>query len=184
MSAPRTADELKAAVDTMFRIRAVESPPDLRGTRKIWHRGARNAELVSEIDVTGRVLRHEFTLFDEVLRWEQGRGFSTGAVEEGGARGAEQIAPDAELNVERLDRVAQALQRYEGRDRIIQHLKDLVGARSAGAPVTEPLRVVTGSHPAVELPAPPPRRTRSVVWIGVGLSLIAIALLLLVLLKQ
>ena len=178
MPPPASADDLKAAVDSMFRIRAVESPPDASGVRTIWHRGARHAELVSEIDGAGRVTRHEFTLFDEVLRWEQGRGFSSGHVSD-----AAEVVPDPSLDSARVERIASALIRYAGRDRIIAHLRDLVGARTAGAPVTEPLRVVTGSHPVVEPPPEPPRRNLALIWVGVGLCLVAIALLLIVLWK-
>ena len=171
MPVVKTPAELEAAFDSMFRIRAVESPSDARGVRKVWHRGARDAELVSEIDSTGRVSRHELTLFEDVLVWEQGRGFVTGKVL------ADGVQLDATVNAELLEVMAGALSRYAGRDRIIAHLKDLAGARES-SPV-ESLRVVTGDHPAVVALPAPRRRNRSALLIGIGLMIVAVALALL-----
>jgi hypothetical protein len=182
----KTPEELRAAIDSMFRIRAVESPPDAAGLRKVWHRGARNAELVSEIDGTGRVARHEFTLFDDVLIWERGRGFQTGtAAVAGGTRGAANVSFDLTSDPERLKRVFDALDRYAGRDRIIEHLKELVATTQQGQHPVEDLGAVTGSTriPDEVKLTPPARSTTSkgLVWIGVGLLLIAMALAILAL---
>lgn len=166
----------------MFRIRAVESPPDPSGLKKVWHRGARHAELVSEIDLTGRVARHEFSLFDDVLVWERGRGFVTGATQvEGSTRGAAKVAFDLTADPERMQRVSAALAPYQGRDRIIHHLRELVVNQKEGTQPVEDLGAVTGSNPtlaAQPLPAPAPaaRRSMALLWVGVGLMLIAIAL--------
>lgn len=146
MPAERTPDELRAAVDSMFRIRAVESPPSDQGLRTVWHRGARNAELVSEIDTQGRVARHEFSLFDEVVVWERGRGFVTGqTLAEGSTRGAAKVGFDHAVNTTRISRVLVALQKYEGPDRIIGHLRELVVALDAEANPVEDLGQVTGN---------------------------------------
>jgi hypothetical protein len=80
----RTELERIAAMESMYRFRAVESPPDAQGRRTIWHRGAKGAELVSDIDAEGRVVRHELTLFDDRLRWERETGFQAVAGEEEG----------------------------------------------------------------------------------------------------
>ena len=147
MPAVRSTEELRVAVDSMFRIRAVESPPDASGLRKVWHRGARHAELVSEIDDTGRVARHEFSLFDDVVVWERGRGFVTGvARDEGSTRGAANVAFDLTADNERLLRIAAALEPYAGRDRIIQHLRELTMTTQKGAQPLQDLGVVTGSN--------------------------------------
>lgn len=172
----------------MFRIRAVESPPDAGGLRKVWHRGARHAELVSEIDETGRVARHEFSLFDDVVIWERGRGFVTGSAQlEGSTRGAANVAYDLTADGDRMVRIAAALQPYSGRDRIIQHLRELVVTTQAGGQPLEDLGAVTGTNNRIpeevlRLAAAAPRRSgRGLVWISIGLVVIAIALALMAL---
>jgi hypothetical protein len=171
----------------MFRIRAVESPPDSGGLRKVWHRGARHAELVSEIDEAGRVARHEFSLFDDVVIWERGRGFVTGVAQmEGSTRGAANVAFDLTTDADRLTRIAAALQPYGGRDRIIAHLRELVVTTQEGRQPTEDLGAVTGSNKIPDeilklSSRPPPRSRKGLVWIAIGLLVIAIALALLAL---
>ena len=172
----------------MFRIRAVESPPDAGGLRKVWHRGARHAELVSEIDATGRVARHEFSLFDDVVIWERGRGFVTGASQlEGSTRGAANVAYDLTTDAERLARISAALQPYSGRDRIIQHLRELVVTTEQGQQPIADLGAVTGSNKIPDELLQPtaspakPRTNKALVWISIGLALIAIALAVLAL---
>lgn len=171
----------------MFRIRAVESPPDSVGLRKVWHRGARYAELVSEIDQVGRVARHEFSLFDDVVIWERGRGFVTGASQlEGSTRGAANVAFDLEADAERLIRVGAALQPYSGRDRIIQHLRELVATKQEGEQPLRDLGAVTGSNRIPDellkvSPEPSTAARKSLVWIAVGGLLLAFALALLAL---
>ncbi|MDP1824853.1 MAG: hypothetical protein Q8L48_16475 [Archangium sp.] len=171
----------------MFRIRAVESPPDAGGLRKVWHRGARHAELVSEIDDTGRVARHEFSLFDDVVIWERGRGFVTGSAQlEGSTRGAANVAYDLTTDGERMVRIAAALQPYAGRDRIIQHLRELVVTTKEGGQPLQDLGAVTGSNRIPEAvlrlsSAPPPQSRKGLVWISIGLVVIAIALALMAL---
>lgn len=170
----------------MFRIRAVESPADANGLRKVWHRGARHAELVSEIDGTGRVARHEFSLFDDVVIWERGRGFVTGVAQmEGSTRGAANVAFDLTTDGERLQRIAAALQPYGGRDRIIQHLRELVVTTEKGEQPLEDLGAVTGSSKIpdeiLKLSSKAPRSRKPLVWIAIGLVVVAIALALLAL---
>ena len=166
----------------MFRIRAVESPPDAGGLRKVWHRGARNAELVSEIDAAGRVARHEFSLFDDVVIWERGRGFVTGVAQmEGSTRGAANVAFDLAADAERLIRIATALHPYAGRDRIIQHLRELVVTKQQGEQPLEDLGVVTGSNKIpdelLQISSKAPASSRKgLLWIAVGLLVIAVAL--------
>lgn len=170
----------------MFRIRAVESPPDAGGLRTVWHRGARHAELVSEIDVAGHVARHEFSLFDDVVIWERGRGFVTGIAQaEGSTRGAANVAFDLTTDPERVQRIAAALEPYSGRDRIIQHLRELVVTTQQGQQPLQDLGAVTGSNrvpdEGLPLSSRSPARSKPLVWIGIGLVVIAIALALLAL---
>ncbi len=170
----------------MFRIRAVESPADaITGLRKVWHRGARFAELVSEIDGAGHVARHEFSLFDDVVIWERGRGFLTGVTDaEGSTRGAAKVAFDLTSDPERVNRVAAALGTYKGRDRIIEHLKDLVTTTQQGQAPLQDLGVVTGSTRIpddVRLVTPPAQRVLPYLLMGLGLMVVAVALAILVL---
>lgn len=187
MPVERTSEELRAAVETMFRIRAVESPTNPQGLRTVWHRGAKNAELVSEIDEAGRVARHEFSLFDEVLIWERGRGFSSGlTTEEGSTRGAANFESDHSLDGTRMRRVVAALQAYNGGDRIIEHLRKLVLAFDVKAHPVEDFGQVTGNTriPDELLAAAqrePPRMRFGVPLMVVGLLLIVIAVIALLL---
>ncbi|MGV3619573.1 MAG: hypothetical protein ACO1OB_02080 [Archangium sp.] len=171
----------------MFRIRAVESPTNGNGLRTVWHRGAKNAELVSEIDEAGRVARHEFSLFDEVLIWERGRGFSSGqAREEGSTRGSANFEVDHALEPKRVTRMVTALQSYDGGDRIIEHLRKLVLAYDAETHPVEDLGQVTGNTriPDELLAAAqrePPRLRMAVPLIVFGVVLIVIGVLVLAL---
>lgn len=180
----------------MFRIRAVESPPDAKtGLKKVWHRGALHAELVSEIDTLGEVARHEFSLYDDVVVWERNKGFVTGqSVQEGSTRGAQNVTFDGMADRHRIDRIATALLPYAGRDRIIQHLRELVLSTQKGSTPMRSLGVVTGNNPvapppSAQAPTPPPQAPPApvassrlglyVMALGALLVVIALAVLLL-----
>ncbi len=144
MAGQRTTEELRSAIASMFRIRAVESPANDKGIRTVWHRGTKDAELVSEIDLDGHVVRHEFTLFTDVVIWERGRGLSTGAVSTV-ARAGDKLELDPGLDDVRLRRVSDALRPYAGDDRIIAHLKNLLTA-GIGNPLEGRGRVTSNSE--------------------------------------
>ena len=82
MPITRTEAELQSAIETMFRVRAVESPPDEQGARTIWHRGHKGADMVTWVDAFGRVTRQELYLFDDCLVWEKASGVRTGESQE------------------------------------------------------------------------------------------------------
>jgi hypothetical protein len=177
MAAQRTPEELRAAIASMFRIRAVESPANEKGIRKVWHRGTKDAELVSELDLDGHVARHEFTLFGDVVIWERGRGLSTG-VASSVARAGDKLELDLGLDDNRLKRVADALRPYSGDDRIIAHLKMLLTA-GIGNPLEGRGRVTSNvsalAAPPIEPPeAPKSSRAPYVIGVIVGLALMAI----------
>lgn len=138
----RTDEERVSAVESMFRIRAVESPPDDRGTRTIWHRGLKGAELVTDVDGTGRVTRQELSLFDDVVVWGEA-GLKTGESQTPPSRRpkpSEGLTWDTTGGEARLDRVGKALKRYRGSDRYIQHLRDVLGVSDeAGVPIDAPI---------------------------------------------
>lgn len=150
MAVQRTPDELRTAIASMFRIRAVESPANEKGLRTVWHRGTKDAELVSELDLDGHVVRHEFTLFGDVVIWERGHGLSTG-IASSAARAGDKLELDLGLDDNRLKRVSEALRPYSGDDRIIAHLKMLLTA-GIGNPLEGRGRVTSNS---AALAAPP-----------------------------
>jgi hypothetical protein len=123
-----TNEERVAAAESMFRIRAVESPPSVAGLRTVWHRGLKGAQLVSEIDDDGHVTRQELWLHDEVMVWVAGV-FRTGAGSPDGKtpKPPESVRWDERPSRERLDRFAAALGKYQGSDRIIRHVRDVLG---------------------------------------------------------
>lgn len=134
----RTPSELKSAIDTMFRIRAVESPPDDQGSRTIWHRGARGADLVTYVDSDGKVTRQELFLFEDYFLFDRTAGLRTGValdkVGSAGARASGDIAfdQDAVLRIKRLEHAAQALAPYAGSDKLIGHAKQVITLASQG----------------------------------------------------
>ena len=187
MPITRTEAELKSAVETMFRVRAVESPPDEHGARTIWHRGSKGADLITWVDAFGRVTRQELYLFDDCLVWEKASGVRTGAAEkrEGSAAAP---APDAihfdhSTDDVRLGRVRTALRFYSGLDKFILHAQQLLGITALPAvntPITQPsfsddlveaalaradANKVTGSKDAPTL-----------TWILIGAGLLLVAL--------
>jgi hypothetical protein len=135
----RTEGELKSAIETMFRIRAVESPPDEEGARTIWHRGAKGADLVTYVDAAGRVSRQELFLFNDYFLWERALGVRTGMSvdRDGSAAGAasDSVAFDQDqlLRTRRLSNAAGALATYAGGDKLIGHLKEIIIVAARGS---------------------------------------------------
>ncbi|MDX2014479.1 MAG: hypothetical protein SFW67_30050 [Myxococcaceae bacterium] len=125
----RTNEDRQAAIDALYRVRAVESPPADSGVRTVWHRGRRGAELVSDLDSEGRVTRQELWLHDEVVVWVAGV-FRTGTGEKASEQG---VSWDPAPAKERLERVAQALRKYRGSDRLIGHVRDVLGVSDGPA---------------------------------------------------
>lgn len=190
VSTIRTDDDRISAVESMFRIRAVESPPDPAGLRTIWHRGLKGAELVSEVDASGRVLRQEFALFDDVVVWAEGKtrtGESTGSGTKR-PRPSEGLTFDERPLDDRLDRVGRALKQYRGADRFIQHFRDVLGVSDDQAPplvdnpITRTANVVRRDQALDEaarreaLRAAERRRSLGLVAIGAGLVLVLVGL--------
>ncbi len=137
----RTPGELKTAIDTMFRIRAVESPPDEQGARTIWHRGAKGADLITWVDQEGKVTRQELFLFEDYFLFDRAAGLKTGVsldkVGSTASRGSGDIAfdQDAVLRRKRLEHAAQALAGYDGADKLIAHVKQVVALAAQGKAV-------------------------------------------------
>ncbi len=175
----RTDSERRAAIELMYRIRAVESPPDELGQRTIWHRGSKGAELVSWVDADGRVFRQELMLFEDVLVWERGVGFKSGEVLMAGGnrvlKPSDAVSFDSSLKVERVARAARGLSEYSGADRFIEHIRELLKPPDPGSlafeeQITRPSHVVLqdleaeGKATPVE---PVDQSTRQ--WVALGL---------------
>ncbi|MCU0701344.1 MAG: hypothetical protein MUC96_32955 [Myxococcaceae bacterium] len=142
----RTNEDRQAAIDALYRVRAVESPPADSGVRTVWHRGRRGAELVSDLDAEGRVTRQELWLHDEVVVWVAGV-FRTGTGPRPKDSPPEQsVTWDPAPAKERLERVAQALRTYRGTDRLIGHVRDVLGVSDSVPPPVERPTTETGAE--------------------------------------
>jgi hypothetical protein len=180
MPIPRTEAELQSAIETMFRVRAVESPPDEHGARTIWHRGSKGADLLTWVDAFGRVTRQELYLFEDCLIWEKATGVRTGASEsKEGSKAApapDSIAFDPRADDDRLIRARKALDPYAGMDKFIIHARMLVGgATDIETAITRPARKITADEVAAATGQPvKQRRDGATVWVPVGLGLAAL----------
>lgn len=152
----RTFEELGAAVESLFRVRAVESPPDEQGVRRIWRLGLRGAQMVTDLDSTGQVVSHTLTLFEEVISWNEAGGLS---------------AP----NPTSLKRAAAGLQAYAGSDLLLQHLRGLLVAKAGATRTGDQVQPV--ALPAQATPAP------RWPWLVVAAALLMAGVLLAVLVK-
>jgi hypothetical protein len=195
-----SAETLKAAVQALYRVRAVEGPPGDDGQRAVWHLCAQGAELLSFVDSQGRVQRQELTLLDEHCVWTSGGGLRTGRVERGGAlsSAAAVVHADPQVVSERLLRAAHALASYEGEDRYILHMKRVLALAREGiemaegnvlvrplvappSPLVEPPAVPAPMPPEVQVREPLPyRQSEGLVMLAVlGLGLLVSILLVL-----
>lgn len=160
-------EKLKAAVQALYQVRAIEGPPGDNGHRSVWHMCPQGAELLSLVDMEGRVQRQELTLFDEHYAWSQGEGLRTGHVELGGGSKANPasaiVHTDPQLVPGRLIRAAVALETYEGEDRYILHIKRVLALAKEGLELQE-ASVVTdlGSRATEPLhPAAPAQKSEA-----------------------
>lgn len=199
MAKARTPQTLKAAVESMYRIRATESPPDAQGQRTVWHRGARGAELVSWVDATGRLTKQDFFLFEDIFRWERGTGLRTAEArqpaESAQQHSAQDLVPDADVASRRarLERAEAAIGDYTGDDKYLQHLRATIFVE-AGAYHTLDDSPITSANEALSRPdfdaarqSPPgssrsqlpPRTVLAVLGLGALVGLAVLAKLLL-----
>lgn len=151
-------ESLKAAVQALYRVRAVEGPPGDDGQRAVWHLCPAGAELLSFVDKQGRVQRQELTLLTEHCVWTSGGGLRTGQVERDGAAMANTVVhTDLSVVPDRLLRAARALASYDGEDRYILHMKRVLALAREGIEMTREDLVA----PAALVPTPPPPRVAS-----------------------
>lgn len=128
----RSPQTLKAAVESMFRIRVTESPPDAQGLRTVWHRGTKGAELVSWVDEQGRMVRQDFFLFEDVFLWERGGKMRTAtsrkATDLSMQPSSEDVVVDTEPEArkQRFERAEAAIGDYVGDDKYLSHLRSTI----------------------------------------------------------
>ncbi|MDY7225826.1 hypothetical protein [Hyalangium rubrum] len=152
-------EKLKAAIQALSQVRAVEGPPGDNGQRSVWHMSPQGAELLSLVDLEGRVQRQELTLLDDHYVWTSGEGLKTGRLEnEGGAKAptaAAIVHTDSQLMPVRLVRGAVALATYDGEDRYILHIKRVLALAREGLEMRDSSLGVA-SEPAPEPVVEPP----------------------------
>src|SRR3954454_13965032 len=100
-----TPQALAAAVNALYRIRAIEGPPGPDGNKTVWHQCALGAELVSTVNER-HVVRQELTLIHNCFTWTAQAGLSSGVVVDDGpkalANGGPLTQMDAALDKDRL----------------------------------------------------------------------------------
>lgn len=128
-----TPQALAAAVNALYRIRAVEGPPEPDGQKTVWHQCALGAELISQVDAHGHVVRQELTLLGGYYAWSPDRGVATGQVVEDGPI----VNLDAQVSPERLAEALDAFAGYSGEDRYIQHFLKVIRLTREGLPTDD-----------------------------------------------
>ncbi|MFP2933724.1 hypothetical protein ACLESO_53035, partial [Pyxidicoccus sp. 3LG] len=134
--AETSVETLKTAVQALYRVNAVEGPPGENGLRTVWHLCPDGAELLSLVDVDGRVQRQELTLLDDHYIWASGQGVRTGSLDRSGANAAGPasvvVNADPQLVPPRLMRAALAMGTYTGQDRYILHMQRVLALAREG----------------------------------------------------
>ncbi|HLL00565.1 MAG TPA: hypothetical protein VK539_08275 [Myxococcaceae bacterium] len=145
-------EKLMNAVQALHRVRAVEGPPGDNGQRSVWHMCPEGADLLTLVDMEGRMQRQELTLLEDHYVWTAGEGLKTGRVETGGSAkvnpAAAIVHTDVQLVPARLLRAAVALETYDGEDRYILHMKRVLSLAREGLS----LRDSSGMAPMDERP--------------------------------
>ncbi|MGC4120365.1 MAG: hypothetical protein QM765_38445 [Myxococcales bacterium] len=182
--ADASADRRRAAVQSMFRVRASESPSGPDGQRTVWHQGGDGADLTSTVDAQGRVTRQEFVLFGEHLLWVAEAGAKTGRIRDekaaGSVKGSDLVVHDPQLDGQVLTRMNLALAGYEGSDRYLEHLAKVVANLNAGLDDLEAAEVTSSAirrfQDAGEAPAPAAKSSKLPMVAGLTIAAIAIAI--------
>ncbi|MFP2912363.1 hypothetical protein ACLESD_46550 [Pyxidicoccus sp. 3LFB2] len=161
--ADSSVETLKTAVQALYRVTAVEGPPGENGLRTVWHLCPDGAELLSLVDLDGRVQRQELTLLDDHYIWASGQGVRTGSLERAANKArtaAVVVNADPQLVPHRLLRAAQALGTYTGQDRYILHMQRVLALAREGLelhiqrpaePALTSLKAAVPPPPSVEL---------------------------------
>ena len=172
-----TPDQVRTAVLALYRVRAVEKPPEADGTREVWHRSGSGVDLLSVVDFEGKLTQQELTLFADVMHWSRRGGLRSGRVQDPSASepsSGDGVRFDPALSAERLKRSHDAIAGYAGDDSYLQHLRDMLGAAVAGRPWTEG-RVISKVADSQPMTAPPDPRIRTLMLGGIALGVVILA---------
>src|SRR4051812_31938047 len=130
MPLARSVAERKVAIESLFRVRAVETQLDEAGEKSVWHQGTKGADLLSIVNRTGHVIRQEFTLFEDYFLWTKQHGLRTGEAKGGPGsqanKASDDIKFDGENDIDRVERALEALDRYKGEDKYLLHVRALL----------------------------------------------------------
>ena len=154
-----TEEQCTEAVQALYRVRAVEKPAEADGRREVWHQGSKGCELLSTVDLNGRVEEQELTLFREIIYWRQGSGLKTGKLV-----GNEDVSTRANIFWDeapapvRLERCRRAFEGYAGKDPYLMHIRDAVQATLAGLEWDEQRIITAPSRPGDSQENPIPVR--------------------------
>jgi hypothetical protein len=169
-------DALAAAVQALYRIRAVEKPPDAEGLREIWHHCAQGAELISFVNPHGRLVRQELSLLTDYFAWTSAAGLVTGSCQDAEGskanRPTDRLALDATPDALRIDRAAKALASYSGSDAYLLHIRRVITEALAGVAVLSEVIVTTGhgvvsrTPEVAERPGPRPWMIAAIVTVA------------------
>ena len=172
-----TPEQVRAAINALYRVRAIEKPPEADGTREIWHQATPGVELFSVLDAEGKLTQQELTLFGDVLHWSRRGGLRSGRVSEpstpGTARG-DTISFDPALTPERLRRTAEALTAYQGADKYLLNLRALIDAALQGREWSERpvISKIADSQPITMPSLDPNRQLARFAAIAIGVMLV------------
>ncbi|MDQ3265985.1 MAG: hypothetical protein M3Y59_20425 [Myxococcota bacterium] len=173
------AQALVAAVNALYRIRAVEQPPGEDGLRSVWHQCAQGADLVSQVDGNGRVVRQELTLLSDFFRWTSQQGLITGRTGERSGRGQKacgELELDPQILPARVLRAAQALASYQGDDRYIRNIQRVLNLVVTGLQSYEEVTVTHAQNQPLERPAAsPPAKPHAPLALIIAVLLVALA---------
>jgi hypothetical protein len=164
--ADSSVETLKTAVQALYRVHAVEGPPGENGLRTVWHLCPDGAELLSLVDLEGRVQRQELTLLEDHYIWASGQGVRTASLERGAGgkvrSAAVVVKTDPQLVPQRLLRAALAMGTYTGQDRYILHMQRVLALAREGLELAGGATVPSGGQrpseptlPAMAPEAPP-----------------------------
>lgn len=189
MAAP-PEEALSRAVNALYRIRAIERPPDADGLRSVWHQCAEGADLVSYVDTKGHVVRQELTLLVDHFRWTSQHGLITGEVADApgskASAASSDLSLDAEISPERVRRAAAALGAYKGEDRYIRNMQRVLNLVLTGLQsFDEPTVTRSATHGEVmSAAAAPPARSLVPIAVGASLLLLGVAILAMILIGK
>ena len=176
--------KVEAALASLSRIRVAETI-DADGHRRVWHQGD-DVDLLSWVDAGGKLLRQELTLLGDHFQWTT-KGLRTGYVADAdgsaAAHSAELVSLDVNISENRLAAAKEALARYTGDDKYVQHIRLVIESFLRGLQERDEV-VITAATGRPKLPPPPeassPNAASRTKWIvAAAVAAIALAAILL-----